>query len=99
MTVADPARIPGEEPSRPFRAIAVLAWLCLALPTGLGTGCAIYRNDRCIVPEAHYEVARAMFLETGSLDVVRSRLVEMQWRRCRVNETVYRLEKEFQIPE
>jgi hypothetical protein len=60
-------------------------------------GCSLYRNDRCWVPEEQYLIARELFVQTGSLDLVRQRLEEYEWRRCRINETIYRLGKEFEV--
>jgi hypothetical protein len=77
--------------------------LRLALPialAALATGCALFPNDRCYVPHEQYLTARDMFVQTGSLDIVERRLEEFQWRRCKINEILYRLEKEFQaLPE
>lgn len=64
-----------------------------------GIACAWYENDRAYVPEAQYREARAMFIENGSLDLVQRRLEKLQWRRARINETLYRLRKEFEIPD
>jgi hypothetical protein len=75
-----------------FKSLAV-GMLCL----GLTAGCALYRNDHCWVAEPQYQTAREMFLATGSLDLVQARLTDMQWRRCKVNEILYRLGKEFDV--
>lgn len=76
---------------------------CAATLTGV-TGCAVgravrdyYANDRCWVEPERYAMARDMFIETGSLDLVRHYLEDLQWRRCEINETVYRLQKEFEV--
>jgi len=60
-------------------------------------GCALYRRDRCYVEDAQYQLAYNLFIESGSLDVVRLQLEDLQWSRCKVNEIVYRLTKEFEI--
>ena len=76
----------------PFvRLIALLAFLAPLV------SCSLYRNDRCYVDDVHYEVAYNLFLESGSLDLVERQLVEYQWKRCLINESVYRLKKEFEI--
>lgn len=61
------------------------------------TGCGLWLNDRCWVPPEQYAQAREVFIETGSLDLVEQRMRQQQWRRCRRNETLYRLEKEFTV--
>ena len=75
-----------------------LALAALAAALGAGaSSCALYRSDRCIVDDWQYEIAHDMFVETGSLAVVQSRLRDYQWKRCEINECVYRLEKEFEV--
>src|SRR6185295_2328170 len=69
----------------------------LALTPVLVSSCAIYRNDRCFVPEEQYLTARDMFTRSGSLDIVERQLNAFEWRRCRVNEILYRLSKEFEV--
>ena len=74
-------------------------WLAagaLAIMTG-PSACSLYRNDRCYVPEDQYELARDVYVETGSLDLVEQRLIDSQWKRCKINEVVYRLNKEFSV--
>lgn len=64
-------------------------------------GCAalidLYREDRCWVPDDMYATAREYFIQTGSLDLVRRRMEDMEWKRCQRNEVVYRLQKEFEV--
>lgn len=78
-------------------------WLtagCLAatlLAGGMAGGCALYRNDHCYVTPDKYTLARNLFIETGSLDLVERRLHDLQWQRCEVNEAIYRLRKEFEV--
>lgn len=55
--------------------------------------CAIYRNDKCYIDETEYQIAYSLFLEAGSLDLVKRQLTEFEWRRCKINEAVYRLTK------
>ena len=78
---------------RRFTTLGAMVGVVLALTIA----CSIYRNDRCWVPPTQYNLAREVFVETGSLDLVERRLVESKWRRCRINETLYRLEKEFEV--
>lgn len=40
---------------------------------------------------------REMYLRTGSLDLVERQLDDLQWQRCKINETIYRLGKEFEV--
>ncbi|MCE5231584.1 hypothetical protein LLG95_18555 [bacterium] len=60
-------------------------------------GCSLYRNDHCWVSDEQYAVAREIFVQTGSLDLVKQRLVALQWQRCAQNEAIYRLQKEFEV--
>ena len=76
----------------------LLALSMAAAVTATGpTGCALYRNDKCWVPPEQYDEARAMYLQMGSLDLVEQRMIEQQWRLCRRNEVLYRLNKEFEV--
>lgn len=77
------------------RTIGLIA--CAALALTLGLGCALYRNDKCYVEDSQYARAREIFIRTGSLDLVERQLKEWEWRRCKVNETMYRLNKEFEV--
>lgn len=67
------------------------------LVLSLTLGCSLYRNDHCYVPDEQYAQARTMFIQTGSLDLVQRQLEDLQWRHCKVNETMYRLQKEFEV--
>lgn len=80
-----------------FASAAVPACL-LALAAFAPSGCALYRGDRCIVPDAEYEIARNVFVRTNSIDLVERSLVEFHWERCRIREALYRIRKEFQVP-
>ncbi len=61
------------------------------------SACALYRNDRCYVEDDQYRIAYNLFIESGSLDLVQRELKDFEWRRCAINEAVYRLEKEFEV--
>ncbi len=88
----------GPRSTRAFRRpVASLGLAGLILMAGLATGCALYRNDRCWLPAEQYAMAREMFIQSGSLDIVGQRMEKLQWRRCRRNETLYRLQKEFEV--
>jgi hypothetical protein len=79
---------------RAARTLLLLLTLCLA--AGL-PACSLYRADKCFVPPEQYEDARALYIETGSLEIVQRRMEEKQWRICIRNEVTYRLQKEFQV--
>ena len=85
--------MPGKSGSMGRSIVLGLALLALALPGG----CALYRNDRCWVPDDQYAYARELFIATGSLELVERQLADLEWRRCRRNEVVYRLQKEFEV--
>jgi len=59
--------------------------------------CALFREDRCYVDDDQYGLAHDLFVQTGSLDIVEKQLNEFDWRRCKVNEVIYRLRKEFEV--
>lgn len=69
----------------------VLALITLAL----GAGCVGGPHDKCFVDPVHYREARRAFERTQSLEVVEQGLRDAHWPRCQINETIYRLEKEF----
>ncbi len=67
----------------------------------VGVRCASIRGfftPTIIVGSAtEYAVARELFIQTGSLDLVEKRLVEFEWQRPERNEALYRLRKEFEV--
>lgn len=69
----------------------------VALTLTLAGGCSLYRNDRCWMNKEQYLIARDLFIQTGSFDIVEQELARYEWRRCKINEALYRLEKEFEI--
>lgn len=80
------------------RGLKIIGWIaCMALVIVMTLGCSLYRNDRCFIPDEQYTAARELFIQSGSLDLVERQLTDMQWRRCRINETIYRLQKEFEV--
>ena len=79
------------------RVFGLALTIMLALILTLGTSCALYREDRCWIPPEQYALARDLFIQTGSLDLVQRNLEDMQWERCKINEAVYRLQKEFEV--
>lgn len=70
----------------------------LALPIGAGLGCSIYRNDRCYVDDARYDLMRQIFIQSGAVDMVKREMERLQWARCEKNEVLYRISKEFEVP-
>jgi hypothetical protein len=77
------------------RAFAVALLLASVAATA---GCGIYRRDKCYVAEPRYTAMRDIFVESGSIELVRQRMDELQWMRCEKNEVLYRLRKEFEVP-
>lgn len=61
------------------------------------SACSLYTKDRCYVEDEDYGLARIIYLESGSLELVELRLESFEWRRCAINEAIYRLTKEFEI--
>ncbi len=77
------------------RAIALA--VCVTAGLMWTSGCAIYREDRCHVEDWRYGIAKDLFVESGSIDIVERRLRTNKWQRCEINEILYRLEKEFEF--
>lgn len=75
-------------------AASALALLLIVMGS---SGCALYRNDRCFVEDWQYEIAHNLYTESGSLDIVTRLMQTYEWRRCQINEIVYRLRKEFEV--
>lgn len=73
------------------------AFLLLSLALLAPAACALYRDDRCYVEDEQYQIAYNLFLESGSIDLVERQLRDYQWRRCKINESLYRLRKEFEV--
>lgn len=71
--------------------------LLAGLTAGLAPGCAGLRTERCYVEDDQYSIAYNMFVESGSLDLVEQQLSDFQWRRCVINEVIYRLTHEFEV--
>ena len=63
----------------------------------LPAACSLYRNDRCFVEDDMFELAENLFIESGSLDLVERQLTGLEWRRCEINETLYRISKQFEV--
>lgn len=73
----------------------LLLLVCAATILGAAASCSLYRNDRAYVPNEQYLYARDLYVETGSLDLVQQRLNALEWAPGKINETIYRLQKEF----
>lgn len=66
---------------------------CLLLMFLIGVSCSWYRNDRCWISDARFQTVQELYDKTGSLDVVIQTLRDEGWKRCEINEAVYRLKK------
>lgn len=63
----------------------------------LPAACAMYKHDRCYVEDEQFELAENLFIESGSLDLVERQLEGLEWRRCEINESLYRISKQFEV--
>lgn len=81
----------------PIKILRLLAVTWVLSGLVLATGCALYRNDRCYVDQGQYSLVRDLYVQSGSLDLVERELIDMQWERCKINESLYRLRKEFAV--
>ncbi|HPB30215.1 MAG TPA: hypothetical protein PLB62_02060 [Candidatus Sumerlaeota bacterium] len=64
----------------------------------LAAGGCVSRTDRCWVDDYRYKKVRDVYEKTQNLDLVRRHLEnERQWRRCEINEIIYRLQKEYHL--
>jgi hypothetical protein len=79
------------------RALPLLASAALLATLVFGASCALYSQDRCYVPDNEYALAHDLFVQTGSLDLVEKSLKDQEWETCKINEALYRLQKEFQV--
>jgi hypothetical protein len=71
------------------------SWFCRIPkdPMGLASG------DRCYIEDEQFVHADQLYSQMGSLDLVARYLREEdQWRKCEVNEAVYRLRKVHDLP-
>ena len=56
-------------------------------------------GDRCFIENEQFIVADRMYAKCGSILLVEKQLrEELQWRKCEVNEAVYRLKKVHSLP-
>ena len=75
----------------------VCSTLLLVVVSFMLAGCTLYSSDHCWVPEDQYLDARTLYIQTGSLEIVKRRMEEMQWRICRRNEVGYRVKRELDV--
>jgi len=75
-------------------------WLLLVLAFILGgAGCRL-QEDRCWVDDYRYREAKKVYEETQVLDLVRRELKNQHdWRKCEINEVIYRLKKDHHMEE
>jgi len=56
-------------------------------------------GDRCFIENEQFIHADRLYSQMGSLDLVARYLREQdQWRKCEVNEAIYRLRKVHDLP-
>ena len=71
--------------------------LLLLLSSFFWQGCSV-RDDRCWVDDYRYKKAKEIYEKTQTLDLVRYYLKNQhEWRRCEINEVLYRLRKEYHL--
>jgi hypothetical protein len=63
----------------------------------LASGCSWYKNDKCWIDDNRYKKVKELYDKTGSLEIVRQTLSDELWRRCEINEALYRLKKEYHL--
>ncbi len=72
-------------------------FISLALCCVFLSGCAV-TDDRCWVDDYRYIKAKEIYEQTQTLDLVRYYLENQHdWRRCEINEVLYRLKKEYHL--
>jgi major membrane immunogen (membrane-anchored lipoprotein) len=75
-------------------------WIVLMLALVLlAGGCSLYKNDKCWIDDYSYKKVKELYDKTGSLEMVRQTLKDEFWRRCEINEAIYRLKKEYHLGE
>lgn len=83
-------------------------FLCLAAP--LFTGCigvagmpadpkGMQYEDRCYIEDSQFAFADQLYDKMGALQLVDQELCNhYQWKRCEINEALYRLRKVHDLP-
>lgn len=64
---------------------------------GALSSCALYRNDRCYLTDPEYVAAKKYYDKSNSLVLTEEYLQDRHWARCKVNEALYRLKKEYEL--
>ncbi|MBN1901061.1 hypothetical protein JW926_07020 [Candidatus Sumerlaeota bacterium] len=74
-----------------------IIWILLLVMMMYAIGCG-YKDDRCWVDDYRYQTAKEIYEKTQTLDLVRYYLENQHtWRRCEINEVLYRLKKEYNL--
>lgn len=56
-------------------------------------------GDKCYIEDAMFVKADRLYSNLGSISLVEKHLCEIeQWRRCEINEALYRLKKVHNLP-
>ena len=82
-------------------AIAVISLTgCAGLFCRIPQDClAASSGDRCYIEDYQYVMADQLYSRLGSLALVERHLCEVeQWKKCEVNEALYRLRKVHSLP-
>jgi len=76
-----------------------ILWMVLLIFIILFAGCG-FRADRCWVDDYRYGSAKEIYEKTQTLELVKYYLENQHsWRRCEINEVLYRLKKEYHLDE
>ena len=79
------------------RFFTILTLVCMSAL--LAAGCA-RGPDRCFVDDNRYAEVKKLYEKTQTLDMVRLHLEDQHdWRKCEINEVIYRLKKEYHLEE
>jgi len=77
----------------------VLLFVLFVIILLLISGCGL-REDRCWVDDYQYLQAKKVYETTRNLDLVKRNLENMHtWRKCEINEVIYRIKKEYHLEE
>ena len=82
----------------------LLAAGCLALTGCMGIAAPVdpkgmEYEDRCYIEDSQFAFADQLYDKTGALHLVEKELCEFyEWKRCEVNEALYRLRKVHDLP-
>ena len=59
----------------------------------ISLSCSWYQDERCWIGDTRFLAVQQLYDKTGSLDIVIQTLNDKGWKKCEVNEAVYRLKK------